>query len=250
MTELTAQRDPERDVLEKLAFDTLLELAKIHGELHPRQDISVFAKAFKLLRDKPAVSGEEGIARLERAQRDGEPGNYLETALVVSCTYLAEAHQELDHDRLGRAWYALAKACYWCGVMRSVNNKIDFTVEAADALRKAESSIGGRNRGQRFAEAKKLVIELVRDFRPEQGWPSRRAAALEIKEHLEDLDPENPARKVVQTSPDRWERTFSDWMGTELKEDEFRYLFPTSKVPKALLMPHHRAGIDRADPRI
>jgi hypothetical protein len=236
MHEPSDQPSPERDAFDALAFQTLAELAQIHLELHPGHEMSHFTDIYKILYENPLVSGDKAIAQLERAQNEGKQGEYFTTALVVSSAYLAEAHREAEGDRIGRAWYALARACYWCGVMRSVNEKLDFTAEAAEALRKAVSGLGGKKRAANYTEAKKQVIQLANEFRPAGGWSSRREAVLEIKSHLEDLIPENPVRQALaDLSHDRWERTFSDWLAEELTVEQFSHLFPHSRLPKALL---------------
>jgi hypothetical protein len=230
MTPSSEEINPELQAFEALAYETFAELALIHSHQHPLMDQAVFLNQFKELRDNPTVSGDVAIEQLETAQDAGKEGRYLETALVVSSAYLAQAYQAADRGIAGRAWHALAKACYWCGVMRSVTNKIDLTLQGVDAIRKAEAGGGGSLRSSRYAAARAAIVKLAHELKPKRGWASMREISSAIRKKADKLGPEDPtfeALKVVE--PTAWERYCAETLKKHLSQSDLEALFLRSQ---------------------
>jgi hypothetical protein len=218
---------PEFNAFKALASETFTELAYLHQQLHPEKDISVFPAMFAEAFKNPSVSGLAVVEQFEAAQDAGGERPYLGASLVISNSYLAQAYQAANRGDAGNAWFALARACYWCGVMRSANNKLDFTLQGVEAIRNAEASIGGNARSRKYAPARAAIIELARELKPKRrGWESYDEIARAIEKKTKELGAQHPISEALSILK---VKSMADYVGTTLKSqlqnEELQMLF-------------------------
>lgn len=204
-----SREEPGR--LDSLAELTLNELSSFYFHSNPEKNEDAFTKEFFIpMLGKNSLSGDSCLEIFESINAEDKSANLKYAPMVISCAYCVQAIKELERNQRELAWFYVAEARYWCGVVRAsvgIEESRDKTIKAT---RKNTAQKGGKALAEsKYKEIKDEVFKLAREKRPEKnGWRSRLHAAKDIKIDVLKF----ACEKKLTLSEEQAETTIYGWL--------------------------------------
>jgi hypothetical protein len=167
------------------------------------------------------ATGENILQDFKNRIEAGTPTNLQYASMLIGCAYCMQSSRALLKKEREHAWYYMAEARYWCGVMLASTGIEEASKNAFKAARKHIPQKGGKARAELlYRDIKEVTFKLAREkYPPGRGWKSRREAALAIKEEVVEYS----KTELEPLSPDQAFDTIYGWLA---KMPDAASLFP------------------------
>lgn len=161
------------------------------------------------------TSGDEIHKQLLHAQKNHDPNDPISDKygpMLESCGYCVDAIRAINKNEWELAWWSIAKANYWCGVVNASIGIEEARIKTIKVTRKNTAAKGGSARADKiYGEIKSEAFKLARlEHSAENKWPSRWNAAQTIAPEVAKF----AEKKNRPLSPDQAATTVDGWLAT------------------------------------
>lgn len=159
---------------------------------------------------KQKVSGSDALVQLHRAYKAGVNTDFSNVPFIVALSYCIQACRTYESGSKEEGWSFLTESMYWLSTSLTKDVVLDLGLKGMIKFESEKASSGGQARGQKAANVKKKIAELVKEKRPPKGWQSAAAAARII---LAEEEVRKMMSEEAGLKEDRFEKTVQEWLG-------------------------------------
>jgi hypothetical protein len=170
------------------------------------------------------ISGLSAARQFEEALRLNKIPGSLIAPMAIAIAYSFEALNMADRYRIEDAWRLVAEARFYMAYVYASSSLLRDVPAIQKHQRKLQAKAAAKEKNEKIYGPLKLMVgDLVIRLMPPNGWPSRRQAAIGIRDHLKK------EKKLSPLSVTQAQVTIDGWLSELPNAKE---LFPRQGTPK------------------